>query len=214
LQIGSSSKAYDTHGPNQPSASTGPRPLTGFKGPPSPRRDRRIASEFRLRVFRSSRLLAAGSRDHATEPMAGRRRSSRGARRAPAPSTDEPALQDPADLGPVLPPFPKPSMHCLSVFGWMDMEPNRSKWRTHACHVYEAMDSHAWPPVRCCDPLLVGVLRVILDPSWHSVSNKHYSVSFYSSVQKHNVGAEGKKGTRDTLLEYFKYHLECRAFQL
>ncbi|CAD6340533.1 unnamed protein product [Miscanthus lutarioriparius] len=29
-----------------------------------------------------------------------------------------------------------------------------------------------------------------------------------------NVGAEGKKGTRDTLLEYFKYHLECRAFQL
>ena len=147
-------------------------------------------------MFRSSHLLAAGSRDHATEPMAGRRRSSRGARRAPAPSTDEPALQDPADLGPVLPPFPKPSMHCLSVFGWMDMEPNRSKWRTHACHVYEAMDSHAWPPVRCCDPLLVGVLRVILDPSWHSVSNKHYSVSFYSSVQKHNVGAEGKKGTR------------------
>ena len=77
--------------------------------------------------------------------------------------------------------FPNPRcIVCLSLVGWIWSRIGANGEPMHVTCMRQW--THAWPPVRCCDPLLVGVLRVILDPSWHSVSNKHYSVSFYNSA--------------------------------
>jgi hypothetical protein len=121
--------------------------------------------------------------------MAGRRRSSRGARRTPAPSTGEPAA-----LRSVHPPFPKPSMArciiCLSLF-WLDGYGAES---THVTCI-----RHSFMASCCCGPLIVGFCGA--SSIHHDIQNKHYSVS----VQKRHPWC------KDCLHEY---QLTCRCSSL